>query len=138
MQDSRFIGRGESRAREILTRLLATQRILGQVPLKEIIPYQDWVILGPEHNQHKFDLVKFNENNRHVVIEINYKHGNGAAVKWNEVYKPLLEKYGHIPVTIDDWDCRHLFQETKKKGHADSWDDYRDVIDALEKAGVKP
>lgn len=139
MQSSKFIGRGEERVKDLLHRLFQTPRILQQVPIKAIIGYQDWVDLGPEYNQHKFDIVIFRDNNKHIVIEVNYRHGEGAAKKWSNVYKPLLKKYGHTPVTIDDWDCRKkgLFHETKK-GHINSWNDFRDVIDALEKAGVKP
>jgi len=73
-----------------------------------------------------------------IIVEVNFKHGEKAARKWLRIFVPLIKKYGRIPVTIDDHDCRHLFQLDNHRQHRLKWDDFRDIIDSLEKAGVKP
>ena len=99
--------------------------------------------MDQEIKNHKFDFVIYRKTDI-IVLEVNYKHGPKAAQKWVDIFIPLLKsstKFGHlkiIPITIDDYDCRSLFNLNSKKQHKITWDDYRDIIDALEKAGVKP
>ena len=120
-----------------------------QIPIESVIDDNEFKFLDEVYQKHKFDLqlvyitnpdelektVKF----KSLMIEVNYKHKEGAAKKW-KIFRALLEKHNIIPVTIDDFDCRKkgLFYLDSKKHHELSWDDFRDVIDALDKAGVKP
>ena len=71
-----------------------------------------------------------------MVIEVNYGHKEKAAIKWSKIFGPALKKTHKTAVTIDDYDCTHLFQKGPN-GHKMTWDDYIDVINQLKKCGVK-
>jgi hypothetical protein len=131
---SKFIGRGELRAEEILLQIFSNYSIETQVPIKRLIDVDTWNQLGKGHSQHKCDIVVSSPYTC-MVIEVNYKHGKIANDKW-KVYKSALEKTGCKCVTIDDNECISLF-EMNGKFHTDTWQDWIDVINSLEKAGVK-
>lgn len=131
-----FIGRGEERAVEILNHLFTLNEIRQQVPIKNLIFNEDFNKLGAETNKHKHDIVVLTKD-EDIVIEVNYNHGKKAWKKWNNVYKPALEEAGCKCVTIDDNECESLFQ-LKDGIHRNTWQDYIDVIHALNTAGVKP
>lgn len=128
-----FIGRGEKRTVEILCKLFPTSQIRQQVPIKNLISEDSWKKLGEEHRKHKHDIVILTSE-KDIVIEVNYKHGSKAHDKW-QVYKAYLEDAGCKCVTIDDNECLTLFQ-LRNGEHDDCWQDWIDVIRALEKAGV--
>ncbi len=128
MQDSKFIGRGEVRAKVIFSRLFNHQKIATQVPIESLISYQDFVFLDQEFKNHKFDIVVYRPNDV-LVIEINYKHGNKAAQKWNDVFKPLLLKNACVPITIDDYDCEKFFKGEEPRDV--TWDDVLDIVQLL-------
>lgn len=131
-----FVGRGENLAAVIIGRLLNTVTI-SQNPLEYLICQEEFKTLDKEVQKHKFDLAA-NHDSQKLVIEINYKHKEKAARKWNDIFVPLLKKHNYVPVAINDYNCRNLFKQNKKKQHKLAWDDFRDVIDALEMAGVTP
>lgn len=142
---SQFIGRGEAVVEVVLKQILHPKIIMGQYAISWIISDEDLAQLGPELNKHKFDFLleywDYVENKpQRMAVEVNYKHGEKAAKKW-KIYKELMIKYGIQAVTIDDYDCRErgVFWLNSKNVHPKiTWDDYRDVIDALEKAGIEP
>ena len=145
MSESQFIGRGELLVKKILFRLVECIGVQGQVPLNSIVLPEDYAILDQEVKNHKFDLVIRRTHEKDVVVEVNYKHKEKAARKWRQIFTPLIENAEYDYVTIDEWDCRSslektlgLFHLNSKKEHTRSWNDERDVIDALEKAGVQP
>ena len=131
-----FIGRGEERTVAILKHLFPKSDILQQTPIQIVIRDEDYAKLGPEHNKHKFDILVLAHPDD-FVIEVNYKHGVMATQKWFNVYEPLLKKAHCLGVTIDDNECESLFQLDKGE-HENTWQDWIDVIRALENAGVKP
>jgi hypothetical protein len=115
--------------------------ITPQYPIKNLISKVDFEFLDDVFQKHQFDYYIRREGfvvSHQAVIEVNYKHKTGAARKMYNVFKPLMEKNGIKYITVDDWDCRNLFRQTDDKAHKLSWDDFRDVIDALEKAGMEP
>ena len=142
MSDNPYVGRAEELTASIVKRIFPGSIVYPQYHIKHIISTDERNFLGEELKKHKFDfLIKTGVQT--LAVEVNYKHGNRAAIKW-EIYKKFLAKYKILPVTFDDWDCRSsepktlgLFQLTGKKEHKDSWNDWRDVIDQLEKAEVK-
>jgi len=127
-------------AKHILFRIIPCVGVEMQVPILKLMPGlqgYDQEILN-----HKFDVVvrRF-EIHRDIVVEVNYKHKEKAAMKYRLIFAPLLKSNGYDFVTIDDYDCRPrgLFWQNSKGDHmVVTWDDYRDVIDSLEKAGVNP
>ena len=138
---SDFIGRGEVIASKILFRLVDCVGLQGQVNIQNIILPEDYAILDQEVKNHNFDFIMRRTSKPDVVIEINYKHKEKAAKKWSKIFIPLIEKAGYDYMTIDDYDCRKrgLFWLNSKGKHlAITWDDYRDVIDSLETAGINP
>ena len=133
---SDYIGRGELIASKILFRLIECVGLQGQVNIQKIILPEDYAILDQEVKNHNFDFIMRRTTQPDVVIEINYKHKEKAARKWSKIFIPLIEKAGYDYMTIDDYDCREkgIFHLDSKNRHKHSWDDYRDVIDSLEKA----
>jgi len=92
-------------------------------------------------NDIEFDFVFFCINRKSIVVEINYKHKEKAARKWHNVFIPLLINSGFDYLTINDYDCRKrgLFYLDGDQQHEQiTWEDFRDVIDALEMAGMAP
>jgi len=153
---SEFIGRGEVVVSEILDMILPMPVIKEQPSLQSIISEEDFNFLDEIYQKHKFDLradyfSNWNKpeeklNMKTLMVEVNYKHKEGAARKWSNVFLKLLKKYHITPVTINDYNCRSSIPKTKgifyldsKKHHGPiTWNDVRDVIDALEKAGIDP
>lgn len=141
MSESQYIGRGEELAKKILVYLLKPVNVRAQVPLESIILPKDFAILDPEIKKHKFDFVFFCLNRKNIVVEINYKHREKAAKKWHRVFIPLLVNAGFDYLTVNDYDCRKhgLFWLDNRKQHESiTWDDFRDIIDALEVSGIAP
>jgi len=138
MTDDKFIGRGEVLTIAIINKLFERAMILPQCPLEKLISPTEFENLDSEIQKHKFDFVMVREKHDEVVVEVNYKHGEKAARKWNNIFVPLLKKHGQVTVAINDYDCRNLFKLGSDGHHKLAWDDFRDVIDALEQAGVKP
>lgn len=138
LSQPQFIGRGEVLSKNILAKLLDCRYIDAQVNIRSLIGWMQYDMLDSEIKKHNFDLVIGRNRAKDIVVEVNYKHKEKAARKWRQIFVPLLQKAGCDYMTIDDYDCRSLFKLNSKKEHARSWDDERDVIDALEKAGVKP
>jgi len=141
MSESQYIGRGEELAKKILSKLLKPVNVRAQVPLESITLPKEFAILDTEIKKHKFDFVFFCLDRRNIVVEINYKHKTKAARKWHQVFIPLLVNAGFDYLTISDYDCRKkgLFWLDSNKQHENiSWDDFRDVIDSLEMAGITP
>jgi len=141
MSESQYIGRGEELAKKILVKLLKPVNVRAQVPLESITLPKEFEILDPEIKKHKFDFVFFCLDRRNIVVEVNYKHGTKATKKWHQVFIPLLVNADFDYLTINDYDCRKhgLFWLDGEKTHGGiTWEDYRDVIDALEIAGIYP
>jgi len=136
LESDAFIGRGEERTVEILKKLFPKASILQQVPINKIITKKQHSKLNEHYSKHKFDIV-VRMLNRKLIIEVNYNHGKIAEDKWRNVYLPLIEERGWTGVTIDDNECEYLFQ-LKDGVHTDTWQDYIDVINALQMAGVQP
>ena len=134
---SKFIGRGENRVKQILERLYPEFQILTQVPLQNLVLDEDYVDLDIIYKQHKFDLVIQNVRMRFIAaVEVNYKHGNTASRKWTNIFSPRLKKAGVLPVAINDYECKSLF-DTKEERLL-RWEDFEDVITALRMGGAKP
>jgi len=141
MSSDKFIGRGEILTKKVLLRLINCIGIQGQVNLKHIILPEAFEVLDPEIQKHNFDLVLRRTHGKDLVIEVNYKHKEKAARKSRQIFEPLCISAGYEYVTIDDYDCRKrgiFWLNTAKKHLVITWDDFRDIIDSLEKAGVNP
>jgi len=146
LPDQRYIGRGEVLSQKIIWKLLSCVEIYEQVNITKLITLSELKDLDPEILKHNFDFViKRPMNKPDIVVEVNYGHKEKAAKKWRLIFVPLLKKYGYDFMTIDDYDCRSslpgekgLFHLNSKKEHEPSWNDWRDIIDSLEKAGIKP
>jgi len=137
---SNFVGRGEILARDILLKLFDCE-IAQQVNIKKIIYPQDYDILDQEVKNHNFDLVMYPTHGRPVVIEVNYKHKEKIAIKLRRIIIPLVRKRGFDYLEINDYDCRKrgVFWLNSNKEHCiHTWDDVRDIIDALETAKINP
>jgi hypothetical protein len=131
-----FIGRGEERVKYILEKMYGTDHVMTQIPINCVISPEDYDSLGKEHNKHKFDLVVQTKREEWMVVEVNYKHGTIAHKKW-QVYKTLVEKNPHFKtLTIDDNECKSLFSLEKDGTHKNTWQDWIDVLNALEMAGI--
>ncbi len=146
---TQVIGRGEDLFGKIISRLYTKSYIIPQWPLEKAISIPEFKALDPEIQKHKFDFAVTLQREYpikdgsvtetfDIIVEINYKHGEKAARKWNNVFVPLIKKQYCFPVAINDYDCRNLFKLDSNKQHKLTWDDFRDVIDALENAGVEP
>jgi len=141
MGNTPVIGRGEILSQKILWKFLDCEEINEQVNITKLIPDSEWAVLDPEILNHNFDfIIKRPMSKPDIVVEVNLGHREKAAKKWRLIFVPLLKQYGYEFMTIDDYDCRDkgLFYLNSKKEHKISWDDYRDIIDSLEKAGIFP
>ena len=122
--------------------ILPCSSILKQVDLFKLIPLKTYETLDPETQKHKFDLVVSREKDV-LVIEVNYKHGQKAARKWENIFTPHLKASTAlglkkiIPVAINDWDCESLFKHEKNSTKPIRITDILDVCNALKTAGVK-
>ena len=135
MNNPQFIGRAEPEVQLILSRLFPKAIIKTQVPITELILPEEAAVLDQEVLNHKCDLT-VQTGNQYLVVEVNYGHKEKAAIKWSKIFAPSLKRTGKIAVTIDDYDCTHLFKKGIN-GHTMTWDDFHDVINQLQKAGVK-
>lgn len=142
---SEFIGRAEYLTSHIIERLYPGCIIAPQYPIQKLLSSEEYEKLDTEIQKHRFDFAiilqrteGFTRQTFEIIVEVNFKHGEKAGKKWWRIFVPLIKKYGRTPVTIDDHDCRHLFQLDNHRQHRLKWDDFRDIIDSLEKAGVKP
>lgn len=139
MSESKYIGRGEVRVRDMLLKLFDCE-IAQQVNIKKIIYPEDYDFLDQEVKNHNFDLVMIPTHGKPVVIEINFKHGEKIAEKLRRVIVPLVKKRGYLYMEINDWDCvqRGLFWLNSNKEHPPTWNDVKDVINALEISEINP
>ena len=135
MSNPQFIGRAEPEVQLILSRLFPKAIIKTQVPITELILPEEAAVLDQEVLNHKFDLT-VETGNQYLVGEVNYGHKEKAARKWRKIFAPALKRTKKIAVTFDDYDCTHLFKKGIN-GHTMTWDDFHDVINQLQKAGVK-
>ena len=137
-----IIGCGEKLTELIISRLYKDVEIRRQVPICDLIKKEDFVGYGKEFSKHKCDLAMmvkaFDGTVQNLAIEVNYKHHEKAAQKWRRVFSPDITLAGSIPVTIDDYDCRSLFKKDSENNHAVTWNDFRDIVNQLEKARVRP
>ena len=138
---SQFIGKGERRVGQILEMFFgARASIIPQAHIQGIIKPEDYAPLGPELNKHKFDFLiqwkkMFDYDNRpDIILEVNYKHGEGAYKKWNDHFYPAILNADKIPVTIEDRECLSLFKGTETR--STKWQDIKDVISAFETARI--
>ena len=137
---TQFVGRGEELSRNIFWKLLDCEHIVAQVNICFIIDPNEYTLLDTEIQKHNFDFVIRRKQHKDIVVEVNYKHKEKASRKWRQIFIPLIIQAGYDYMTIDDYDCREkgIFHLDSKNRHKPSWDDYRDVIDSLEKAGISP
>jgi len=137
--DDKFVGRGEVRTKKILHRLFDCI-VRQQVNIKNVIYADDYDFLGQEVRNHNFDLVMYPKHGRPVVIEVNYKHGEKITAKLRRIIVPLIRKRGFDYMEINNWDTipRGIFWQNTKGEHPPTWDDWRDVINALETCKINP
>ncbi len=141
MSDQKYIGRGEKLTKKILLRLINCIGIQEQVNIKQVVMPEDFEVLDPEVQNHNFDLVLRRNGGKDIVIEVNYKHKEKAASKARQIFEPLCISAGYEYVTIDDYDCRKrgiFWLNSERKHLVVTWEDFRDLIDSLEKSGVNP
>lgn len=132
-----FIGRAEPEVEFILTRLLDASLIKTQVPLRSLINDSEYFTLSEEVQKHKFDMIIYRRAKDPIlVVEVNYKHKEKAAKKWRTIFEPMLKRYGHQTLTINDYECDHLFQPQDYSKHKLSWRDVVDVCYALELSNI--
>ena len=122
-----FIGRGEREAKLILQRLFPKAMVSSQVPIQKLVKNADFLSIDTEIQKHNFDLVVYNGPNT-LVVEINYKHKEKAAKKWNNIFTNLLIDNHCIPVTIDDYNCEFLFSDSIRLRKNNPWGSYIDII----------
>jgi len=137
LSNNDFIGRGEMEVKQILQLLFPKAAIGMQVPLERLISTNEFLALNDEVQKHKFDLVVYNGPNI-MVIEVNYKHKEKAAQKWSNIFVNLIVNANKIPITIDDYNCEHLFTDSETAKKKKPWGSYIDVIRELERQGIKP
>ncbi len=145
---SDFIGRGEKLVERIIPRLYLQTEVHRQVSISKLVNEEDFIEYSEEFAKHKCDLVMIvrtsSGKEEKLVIEVNYKHKEKAAEKWRRTFAPDIVRAGNIPVTIDDHACRSSLDKTKGLFYQNSngnhvritWNDFRDVIDALDNAGA--
>lgn len=133
-----FIGRGENRVKHVLKCLFKDQAVvMSQVPIQNVIKKEEFETLGPEYNKHKFDLVVVFTNGRpSIVVEVNYKHGEIPVKKWNNVYCPAIVNAGKVPLTLDDYECKSIFDTPNERPL--KWSDFVDVINSLAIVRIQP
>ncbi len=133
---SQFIGRGEETVESILQQLFhLNARTFSQYPIRGIVTELDeFGSLSDEVKKHKFDFYVRRDNKQSLIIEVNYKHGDKADKKWNNIFVPLIRRKDMIPVTIDDFSCESLFKDMY---HPITLGDWRDVLQALIHAEVE-
>lgn len=137
MKNDGIIGRGEVRAMNILAKIFPTSTVVPQMPITQILSADSVRELSTEYTKHKFDIFVIHEDHD-LAIEVNYKHGNGAYKKWMNIFEPHLKNVFCKPVVIEESECESLFQLNDDRTHTSVWQDWKDVINALEEAGVEP
>ncbi len=134
---SDFIGRGEPEVEKILKALFPDAKVSPQVPIKSLIQEHEFRELSEEVKKHNFDFAVYTSKNI-IVVEVNYKHGEKAVKKWNKIFVNLLVNNGHLPLTIEDYNCEYLFSKSIKLANQKPWGAYLDVIRELERQGIHP
>ena len=130
--NEQFIGRGEKLVKRILENPWNIEEVKAQVNITKLIPSSGLEYYDQEILNHNFDFVAIRKNLKSLVIEVNYKHREKAAKKWQTIFVPLLEQFGYYPVIIDDYDCDSLFSDHSMVNYRD----IKDVANQLKKAGV--
>lgn len=135
-----YIGRGEKLSKKILLRLINCVGIESQVNIKKIVSKEDYDFLDQELQNHNFDFVLRRLHGKDIVIEINYKHGEKIAKKLREIFIPMVIHANCEYLEINDWDCedRGLFWQNTEGVHPVTWQDYHDVINALQTCNINP
>ena len=131
-----FIGRGEIETQKILQALFPNSTIAAQVPIEKLIKLEDFEQLDEEFQKHNCDLVLY-DGPFILVIEVNYKHKEKAAKKWN-IFEKLLTKAERIPITINDYNCEYLFSDSARLKKKMPWGSYYDIIRELDRQGITP
>lgn len=135
--DNPYIGRAEPEVFQILSEIYPDTLIIPQHPIQKLIPYSWYNGLSQENKQHKFDFVVFTKTL--LVVEVNFKHKEKAAIKWRRIFAPMIEELTNpkaIPVPIKDYESLTLFKHTKTNHKPLIKQDYQDVLMALKMAGV--
>ena len=103
LSESKFVGRGEIRIRNILFKLFDCE-IKQQVNIRDIVYAEDFDFLDQELQNHNFDLVMYPKHGRPVVVEVNYMHGEKISAKLRRIFVPLIRKRGYDYLEINNWD----------------------------------
>jgi hypothetical protein len=131
---SQFIGRGESNVGKVLGTLFGKMNIISQYHLKLMCKPDDFEWYDPEVQKHKFDFYVGRYKKPSLIVEVNYEHGDKADRKWNNIFCPLIEEKGWIPVAIEQRECKHLFKDAKHKTDLDDW---VEILQELKRNGVE-
>ena len=134
---SDFIGRGERESKIILQKLFPHATISIQVPIERLVTTEEFLSLGEEFQKHKFDIVVYNGPNI-LVIEINYKHKEKAAHKWNNIFTKILIDNHKIPIIVADYNCEYLFSDSVRLRKKNPWGSFIDIIRELQRQGITP
>lgn len=135
MSNEQFIGRGEKEVIKFLKLIFPHASVVGQVPIHKLVKDEDYEILDQEIKNHNFDIVVYNGPNI-LVIEVNYKHKEKAAMKWSNIFVKMLVDAGRIPVTIEDYNCEFLFTDSERLKKQKPWGPLIDIVRELERQGV--
>ena len=128
-----FIGRGEKLVKKILDNPWGITGVNAQVNITKLIPASALKDYDQEILNHNFDFLALRRNLKHIVIEVNYKHGDKAAKKWTNIFVPLLKQFDYDIMTVDDYECVNLFKEHNKPTYLD----IIDMVMAFKKAKIK-
>ncbi len=133
MSNEQFIGRGEKLVKKILDNPWGIEGVRPQVNIRRVLPVAECDLLDEEILKHNFDFLCIRRNLKHIVVEVNYKHGEKAAQKARTIFEPLLKQYDYDYLTIDDYDCISIFKPHSKP----TYDDIIDMTNQFKKAGIK-
>ena len=138
MSNSQFIGRGEVIAKKILLKSIDCIGIEGQVNIRKIILPEDYEFIDQEIKNHNFDWVIRRTNKPDIVVEINYKHKEKAAHKWNNIFTKILIDNHKIPIIVADYNCEYLFSDSVRLRKKNPWGSFIDIIRELQRQGITP
>jgi len=131
--NEQFIGRGEKLIKKILINPWGITGVNSQVNITKLIPASALKDYDQEILNHNFDFLALRKNLKHIVIEVNYKHGDKAAKKWSNIFVPLLKQFDYDVMTVDDYDSVNIFKEHNKPTYLD----IIDMVMAFKKAKIK-
>ncbi len=116
--------------------MFGQENVIAQYPLKKLLIFNPdlYESYGTEVQKHKFDFYVQRYNGIPLMVEVDFKHGDKADKKWNNILNPLLEELCILGVQISDNECKNLF---KDKYHPITLGDWVDVLQALIQARVK-